>query len=87
LTELQSLRCIEVTGTELTGAVVGEDGCSLDFSNLDECGKINREDCSCCPQGGDDCDGIEFSGCVAEDWNWFEDSITPLKDQYAHYNL
>jgi hypothetical protein len=86
LTELQSLRCIEVTDTDtLTGAVVGENGCSLDFSNLDECGtrKMVREDCSCCPpEGVDDCDGIEFSGCV-EIENAYEDSITPLKDQYA----
>jgi hypothetical protein len=37
LTELQSLRCIEVTDTDtLTGAVVGENGCSLDFSNQEK---------------------------------------------------
>jgi hypothetical protein len=85
LTELQSLRCIEVTGTELTDAVVGENGCSLDFSNLDDkCGtrKMVRDDCSCCRQVDDDCDGIEFSGCMKRE-DAFEDSITPLKDQYA----
>jgi hypothetical protein len=84
LTELQSLQCIEVIGTDLTGAVVGENGCSLDFANLDKCGrrKMVREDCSCCPQGDDDCDGIKFYDCV-ERQSAFEDSITPLKDQYA----
>lgn len=86
MTELVSLTCMDVSDSQLSGTVICENGQSED---VDKCGtrKLIREDCTCCPQGGNDnCTGPIFAECLLSDATYadvFEGSISTLTDRFT----